>query len=69
MEHEIFRYLSAEEACVLEQEPLKRLAQERQLGIYKHTGFWQCMDTQRDRGVLERLWSSGDAPWKIWADS
>ena len=69
MEHEIFRYLSAEEACILEREPLKRLAQERQLGIYKHTGFWQCMDTQRDRGVLERLWSSGNAPWKIWADS
>ncbi len=66
MEPEAFEYLSAEEGCVLERVPLETLAKEGKLGIYKHGGFWQCMDTQRDKVRLEQLWDSGSAPWKIW---
>lgn len=68
MEPEVFGYLSAEENCVLERTPLETLARDGKLGIYKHSGFWQCMDTQRDRGLLEQLWSSGSAPWRVWED-
>lgn len=66
MEPEVFSYLGDEEECILEQEPMKALAREGRLGVYKHTGFWQCMDTQRDKGKLEGLWQSGQAPWKDW---
>lgn len=66
MEPAVFNYLSGMENCVLEREPMERLAREGKLGIYKHNGFWQCMDTQRDRGRLETLWSSGSAPWRMW---
>lgn len=66
MQPEIFDYLTDAPNCVLETEPIQRLAQEGRLGIYKHPDFWQCMDTQRDRGKLEQLWSSGQAPWKVW---
>lgn len=68
MEPEVFDYLSPEEGCILERKPLETLAREGKLGIYKHPGFWQCMDTQRDRGLLENLWSAGKAPWKVWGD-
>jgi glucose-1-phosphate cytidylyltransferase len=51
---------------VWEQEPLQRLAREGQLSAYRHCGFWQPMDTLRDRKLLEDLWSSNDAPWKVW---
>lgn len=57
------QYLSLEEECVLEKEPLVKLAQDRQLNLYKHPGFWACMDTQRDRDHLNQLWAKGDAPW------
>jgi glucose-1-phosphate cytidylyltransferase len=50
---------------VWEREPLERLAQAGQLAAYRHEGFWQPMDTLRDRHVLEELWASGDAPWKV----
>ena len=69
MEPEVFEYLSPEEGCILERQPMETLALEGKLGIYKHPGFWQCMDTQRDRGRLEGLWQSGSAPWKIWKDA
>lgn len=65
---ELFDYLSADESCILERTPLERLAQEGKLGIYKHNEFWQCMDTQRDKGHLENLWYAKAAPWKIWSD-
>jgi glucose-1-phosphate cytidylyltransferase len=51
---------------VWEQEPLQKLAQMDQLSAYKHAGFWQPMDTLRDKHVLEELWNSGSAPWKVW---
>lgn len=63
---ELFDYLSAEEPCILERTPLETLAQEGELGIYKHRGFWQCMDTQRDKEYLETLWQKGGAPWMVW---
>ncbi len=66
VEPEIFDYLCNDDGCVLEREPLDSLARDRKLGIYKHTGFWQCMDTQRDRERLEWMWSNGKALWKIW---
>jgi len=69
MEPEIFDYLSEDEGCVLERGPMETLAREGRLGIYKHNGFWQCMDTQRDRGRLETLWIRGNAPWKKWKDT
>jgi glucose-1-phosphate cytidylyltransferase len=49
-----------------EQEPLRKLAQEGELNAYKHSGFWQPMDTLRDKQYLEELWDSGKAPWKVW---
>ena len=63
---QLFDYLSEDESCVLERTPLETLAQQGKLGIYKHPGFWQCMDTQRDKFRLETLWSEEEAPWKIW---
>lgn len=59
----IFDYLPAEDGLVLEQEPLRRLAQDGQLMMYAHDGFWQCMDTPRDHQFLNELWASGTAPW------
>ena len=49
-----------------EREPMERLARDGQLMAYRHTSFWQCMDTLRDKRLLESLWESGKAPWKIW---
>lgn len=62
---EIFDYIEGD-STVLEKAPLERLAAEGQLMAYKHTGFWKCMDTQRDKQQLEELWASGQAPWKVW---
>lgn len=59
------KYLCEDESCVLERAPLVKLAQDDQLNMYRHSGFWQCMDTQRDRDTLEKLWASGNAPWKV----
>ena len=58
-------YLSDDEDCVLEREPLVRLAGHGQLSIYTHRDFWACMDTQRDKEYLEKLWASGNAPWSV----
>ena len=52
--------------CTWEQEPLKKLAQEGELNAFNHKGFWQPMDTLRDKNNLERLWAEGQAPWKTW---
>jgi glucose-1-phosphate cytidylyltransferase len=55
-----------EEKSVLEEEPLQKLAAERQLAAYRHRGFWQPMDTYRESQMLNDLWNSGQAPWKVW---
>ena len=52
--------------CTWEQEPLKKLAQMNQLSAFHHNGFWQPMDTLREKIVLNELWDSDKAPWKIW---
>ena len=53
---------------MFEREPLEGLAKDGELMCYKHTGFWQCMDTLRDKEKLENLWASGQAPWKVWSN-
>ncbi len=65
MNKRIGEYLT-DDQCVLEQEPLNRLAAQGQIAAYCHTGFWQCMDTYREQQLLTHLWNSGKAPWKLW---
>ncbi len=67
LQPEIFRYLE-DDTTVFETTPMERLAEDGQLMSYQHTGFWQCMDTSREKDILEKLWDSGQAPWKVWAD-
>ena len=55
-----------DDSIVFEREPLETLAMEGELDCYRHEGFWQCMDTLRDKEKLERLWQRGEAPWKYW---
>ncbi len=55
-----------DERSVLEREPLERLAQAGELRAYRHEGFWDCMDTYKDAILLNDLWASGSAPWKVW---
>ncbi len=62
----VIDYISSDD-CVWEREPLQNLAAEGELSAYMHRGFWQPMDTLRDKTHLEELWAGGDAPWKIWA--
>lgn len=61
----IFDYIAGDDT-VLEQEPFRNLCRDRELVGYYHRGFWQCMDTQREKKKLEELWESGNAPWKRW---
>lgn len=65
LEPDIFDYIAGDDTF-FEHEPLNTLAAERELAAFQHEGFWQCMDTQRDREKLEELWASGNAPWKLW---
>ena len=65
LEPKIFDYIDGDEIH-FEQEPLERLAEEGQLMVYRHTGFWQCMDTLRDVRLLKSLWQGGKALWKVW---
>lgn len=65
MQPEVFDYIDGD-GTVLERDPLMRLAAEGQLMSYSHKGFWQCMDNKREYELLEKLWMSGKAPWKVW---
>lgn len=65
LEPGVFDYIDGDD-IVWEKEPLERLAKDGQLMAYRHTSFWQCMDTLREKYILEKLWQSGNAPWKIW---
>jgi len=65
LEPKVFDYLK-NDSTIWEREPLEKLAKDGQLSAYKHTNFWQPLDTLRDKNSLEKLWSSGKAPWKIW---
>ena len=64
-EPEVFDYIDDDDT-ILERDTLARLADEGQLMSYKHSGFWQCMDTKREKDILEKLWGSGNASWKKW---
>lgn len=65
LEPKVLDYIEGD-STFFEQEPLHRLAQDGQISAYEHDGFWQCMDTQREKSKLESLWISGQAPWKVW---
>jgi len=65
MQPDVFNYLTENDVNV-EMGLLQKLARERQFMAYRHDGFWQPMDTMRDKGLLEELWKSGKAPWKVW---
>jgi glucose-1-phosphate cytidylyltransferase len=67
LEPGVFDYIDGD-ATQWEKEPMERLAKDRQLMAYRHEGFWQCMDTLRDKRLLQDLWDSGDPPWKIWKE-
>ncbi|MCA8956746.1 MAG: glucose-1-phosphate cytidylyltransferase [Planctomycetes bacterium] len=65
LEPQVLDYI-ADDAVMFEHAPMERLAADGQLMAYKHTGFWQCMDTLREKQILEDLWSRGNAPWATW---
>ena len=67
MNRQIFDYIKGDET-VWEEEPMKKLVNDRHVNAYKHTGFWKPMDTMTDKRQLEEIWNSGSAPWKIWKD-
>lgn len=67
LEPEVFDFIEGD-ATQWEKEPLENLARSGQLMAYKHTAYWQCMDTLREKHILENYWNSGCAPWKIWKD-
>ena len=65
LEPEVFDYIDGDDT-VFEKGPMERLAADGQLMAYRHDGFWQCMDTKREKDRLEELWANGQAPWKKW---
>ena len=65
LEPKVFDYIP-DDSTILEKEPMSRLVADGQLAGYVHNGFWQCMDTLREKNKLEELWQSGKAPWKNW---
>lgn len=67
LQPEVFDYIDGNQT-ILEREPLQRLAEEGQLMSFAHKGFWQCMDTKREKDMLEKLWETNQAPWKVWND-
>jgi glucose-1-phosphate cytidylyltransferase len=67
LEPGVFDYIDGDDTQ-WEREPLERLARDGQLMAYRHSSFWQCMDTLREKYILNRLWQSGKAPWKTWED-
>ena len=62
---DVFQYLQ-DDNTILERGPMNELAHNKELKSFYHNGFWQCMDTKREKDLLEKLWESGRAPWKIW---
>jgi glucose-1-phosphate cytidylyltransferase len=65
-QREFLDYVSGDDDCVLEREPLERCAADGKLFVYRHAGYWQCMDTYRDWLQLDQHWRQGSAPWKVW---
>ena len=65
LESDVFDYIAGD-LTVWEKEPMEKLAQDNMLAAFRHNGFWHPMDTLRDKNVLEEMWQSGKAPWKVW---
>ena len=65
MEPDVFNYIDGDES-IFERQPLETLSAAGKLGVYRHYGYWQCMDTARDKSALEAAWASGSAKWKLW---
>ncbi len=65
LEPEAFSYIEGDQTY-FEKEPLENMAKDGNLAAYRHEGFWKCMDTMRDKGMLDELWNKGNAPWKCW---
>lgn len=65
LEPGVFDHIDGD-GTVFERDPMERMTCAGKLGVYKHYGYWQCMDTQRDKGALEALYQSGNAPWMVW---
>lgn len=65
LEPEAFSYIEGDQ-IYFEKEPLENMAKDGNLAAYRHEGFWKCMDTMRDKGMLDELWNKGNAPWKCW---
>lgn len=63
---QFFDYLSDDDGCFMEREPLNDLVADGQLVVYPHDGFWQCMDTYRESEMLNTMWRSNSAPWRVW---
>ena len=64
--HSPFFDLIKDDSTILEGEPLEKAAEMGELMVYRHDGFWQCMDTKRDRDSLEEMWEDGSVPWRQW---
>ncbi len=67
LEPGVFDYIE-DDATMFEQAPLENLAKDDQLMAFRHEGFWQCMDTTREKKILNDLWDSAEAPWKVWSE-
>jgi glucose-1-phosphate cytidylyltransferase len=67
LEPKVIEYIK-DDSTVWEREPMENLARDGMIAAFRHDGFWHPMDTLRDKNVLEDLWQSGRAPWKIWQD-
>ena len=65
LEPKVFEYIDGD-GTMFEHAPLERLARDGQLVAYRHESFWQCMDTMREKHLLQKLWDSGQPPWKVW---
>jgi glucose-1-phosphate cytidylyltransferase len=66
LEPEVLNFIGNDHTVIWEKDPLENLAKKGKLSAYKHTGFWGCMDTLRDKINFERIWQSERAPWKVW---
>jgi glucose-1-phosphate cytidylyltransferase len=65
LEPKVLDYIEGDKTT-FEREPLETLSKEGQVVAYKHKGFWQCMDTLRDKQQLDEMWNTGKAPWRVW---
>ena len=66
LEPEVFNYFNNKVNCVLERDVFNLLIKDQNLSAFKHNDFWQCMDTLREKTILNKLWKSNKAPWKTW---